>query len=51
MGQHAGASQDMVHCSDRVQAYALKKVGVYSITDAHSEGKPGLAVFGAETKG
>ena len=26
--------QDMVHCSDRVQAYELKRVGVYSITDA-----------------
>ena len=33
--------QDMVHCSavDRVQAYELKKVGVYGITDASSDGK------------
>ena len=38
--------QDMVHCSDRVQAYELKKVGVYGITDAQSDGMPGLAVFG-----
>ena len=40
--------QDMVHCSDRVQAYELKKVGVYSIADAQSDGMPGLAVFGVD---
>ena len=43
--------QDMVHCSDRVQAYELKKVGVYSIVDAQSDGMPGLAVFGVEVRG
>ena len=43
--------QDMVHCSDRVQAYKLKKVGVYSISEACSDGKPGLAVFGVEAGG
>ena len=39
---------DMVHCSDRVQAYELKKVGVYSISEACSDSKPGLAVFGSD---
>ena len=43
--------QDMVHCSNRIQAYALKKVGVYSITEVQSDGMPGLAVFGVEMKG
>ena len=43
--------QDMVHCSDRVQAYELKKVGVYGIVDAQSDGMPGLAVFGVEVRG
>ena len=43
--------QDMVHCSDSVQAYELKKVGVYSVKDACSDGKSGLAVFGVEAEG
>ena len=43
--------QDMVHCSDRVQTYELKTVGVYSITEVQSDGMPGLAVFGVEMKG
>ena len=43
--------QDMVHCSDRVQEYELRKVGVYSVTEACSDGKSGLAVFGVEAQG
>jgi 8-oxo-dGTP pyrophosphatase MutT (NUDIX family) len=40
---------DMVHCAERVQAYELKKVGVYMVHDCPWDGQQGQGVFGVGT--
>ena len=42
--------EDMVHCADKVQAYELRKVGVYAVHDCPWEDTKGTAVFSISTE-